>query len=139
MSSVKDPQAFSLKMKSHQNQMSETFERLYRDEVMVDCTISCGGGILRAHRLVLSTYSSYFMNLFSTFTNPYQYPVIFIKDMPFRDLKAIIEFIYRGEVTVPRSIIASVLESAKTLDITGLSQIEVKRLIHEKSSCSIVV
>jgi len=105
--------------------MIDSFQRLYNDELMFDCTISCTGGTLKAHKLVLSACSPYFTNLFTNFTNPFQYPIVVIKDMPFADLKAIVEFMYRGEVTVPQSILASVLESAKTLSITGLSDIKV--------------
>ena len=118
-------QAFCLKLNSHQSHMIEAFQRLYNDEVLVDCTLSCAGGTLKAHKLVLSACSPYFTNLFATFTNPYQYPVVIVKDMPFADLKAIIEFMYRGEVTVPQSILPSVLESAKTLSVTGLCDIKV--------------
>lgn len=105
--------------------MIDSFQKLYNDEVLVDCTLSASGGTIRAHKLVLSACSPYFTQLFSTFTNPYQYPVVVMKDMPFTDLKAIIEFMYRGEVTVPQSILPSVLESAKTLSVTGLCDIKI--------------
>lgn len=118
-------QAFCLKLNSHSSHLIEAFQRLYNDEVMVDCTISCSGGTLKAHKLVLSACSPYFASLFSTFTNPYQYPVVVIKDMPFSDMKAIIEFMYRGEVTIPRVSLHSVLDSARTLSVTGLCDIKV--------------
>lgn len=94
--------------------MIQAFQRLYNDEVMVDCTLSCAGGTIKAHKVVLAACSPYFTSLFTSFTNPYQYPVIILKDMPFADLKAIIEFMYRGEVTVPQSTLPSVLESGKS-------------------------
>lgn len=118
-------QAFCLKLNSHHSHMIQAFQRMYNDEVMVDCTLSCSGGTLKAHKLVLSACSPYFTNLFASFTNPYQYPVVILKDMPFADLKAIIEFMYRGEVTVSQSILSSVLESAKALSVTGLCDIKV--------------
>ncbi|RWS29577.1 hypothetical protein B4U80_10311 [Leptotrombidium deliense] len=118
MVSSQSSQAFCLKLNSHQTHLIEAFQKLYNDEVMVDCTLSCQGGTLKAHKLVLSACSPYFTNLFSTFTNPYQYPVVILKDMPFSDLKAIIEFMYRGEVTVPQTSLPSVLDSAKTLVVT---------------------
>ena len=45
--------------------------------------------------------------------------------MPFVDLKAIVEFMYRGEVTVPQISLPSVLDSAKNLMITGLCDIKI--------------
>lgn len=41
--------------------------------------------------------------------------------MPFSDLKAIIEFIYRGEITVSQTQLSSVLRSAEALKVKGLS------------------
>ena len=90
---------------------------------MVDVTLSCGDGSIRAHKMVLSACSSYFKNIFSKFINPYQYPVVIMKDMPFADLRAIVEFIYRGEVFVPQEQLSSVLKSAETLKVKGLSDV----------------
>jgi len=126
--STPSSQAFCFKLNSHQSHMIQAFQRLYNDEVMVDCTLSCAGGTIKAHKVVLSACSPYFTSLFTSFTNPYQYPVIILKDMPFADLKAIIEFMYRGEVTVPQSTLPSVLESAKTLSVTGLCDIKIANL-----------
>lgn len=118
-------QAFCLKLNSHSNHMIESFARLYRDQSMVDCTVSCQGGIMKCHKLILSSCSPYFSSIFESFTNPYQYPVVVIKDMPYSHFKVILEFMYKGEVTIPQSILPSVLESAKELQVTGLCDIKV--------------
>jgi len=94
---------------------------------MVDVTLSCKDGSIRAHKMVLSACSSYFKNIFSKFTNPYQYPVVIMKDVPFADLRAIVEFIYRGEVFVPQEQLSSVLKSAESLKVKGLSDVNVNK------------
>ena len=43
--------------------------------------------------------------------------------MSFQDLKYIIDFIYRGEITVPSEHIESVLRSAEILKIKGLADV----------------
>lgn len=86
-SSQSASQAFCLKLNSHQSHVIDQFQKLYTDELMVDCTLSCNEGSIKAHKLVLSACSPYFTTLFSEFTNPYQYPVIILKDMLFQDLK----------------------------------------------------
>ncbi|XP_015794579.1 longitudinals lacking protein-like [Tetranychus urticae] len=116
-------QAFCLRRNNHSTDMSEHFERMFKEESMVDVTLSCGDGSIRAHKMVLSACSSYFKNIFSKFINPYQYPVVIMKDMPFADLRAIVEFIYRGEVFVPQEQLASVLKSAESLKVKGLSEV----------------
>jgi hypothetical protein len=121
-------QAFCLKLTTHQTHMSTAFQKLYNDEVLVDCTLSCTGGTLKAHKLVLAACSPYFAQLFASFSNPYQYPVLILKDMPFEDVKYIVEYMYRGEVIVPQTHLQSVLESAKSLSITGLADIKIAGL-----------
>lgn len=118
-------QGFCLKLNSHQAHVIDQFQKLYNDEQMVDCTLSCNDGSIKAHKLVLSACSPYFTQLFINFTNPYQYPVIILKDMSFADLRVLIEFMYKGEVTVSQNLLPSVLESAKALQITGLREIKV--------------
>lgn len=109
--------------------MIDQFQKLYNDEQMVDCTLSCSDGMIKAHKLVLSACSPYFTQLFINWTNPYQYPVIILKDMSFADLRVLIEFMYKGEVTVSQNLLPSVLESAKALQITGLREIKVGRCL----------
>lgn len=123
-SSIPSAQAFCLKRNNHSSDMSEHFEQMFKEEAMVDVTLSCGDhGSIRAHKMVLSACSSYFKKIFSELINPYQYPVVIINNMPFADLRAIIEFIYRGEVFVPQEQLASVLKSAQSLKVKGLSDI----------------
>lgn len=118
-------QGFCLKSNNHSSHLVHQFARLYKDQSMVDCTISCQGGVLKCHKLVLSSCSPYFSNIFESFTNPYQYPVVVIKDMTFSNLKVIIDFMYKGEVTIPQSILNSVIETAKELQVTGLCDVKV--------------
>jgi zinc finger protein, putative len=132
MSSVQ-VQSYCLRRKNHYSDMAEHFERMFKEETMVDVTLSCGDGCVKAHKMVLSACSTYFKNIFSKFTNPYQYPVVIIKDMPFEDLRAIIEFIYRGEVVVPQSQLASILRSAEALKVKGLSDAK-KRMDDEEEN-----
>lgn len=113
--------SYCLRRNNHCYDLANHFERMYKEESMVDVTLSCGDGYIKAHKMVLSACSSYFKSIFSKFTNPYQYPVVIIKDMPFSDLRSIIEFIYRGEITVSQSRLASVLLSAEALKVKGLS------------------
>lgn len=79
--------------------MVDDLEMMLKDENMVDVTLSCDDGLIKAHKIILSACSSYFRHILSKgLNNSLQYPIIIIKDMLFQDLKAIIDFIYRGEV-----------------------------------------
>ncbi|CAG2121697.1 unnamed protein product, partial [Medioppia subpectinata] len=78
--------------------------------------------VIKAHKVVLSSGSTYFRDIFAAFKNPLQVPVLIIKDMTFRDLKAIVDFLYRGEVVVPVEQVSSLSKSAQTLFIKGLEK-----------------
>lgn len=101
--------------------LSAVFQEMYQSERLVDVTLSCGDGQIHAHKLVLSACSPYFRNLFEKLANPFHYPVIVLKDMPAEDLKLIVDFMYRGEITIPQDRFISLIRSADNLQITGLS------------------
>ena len=114
--------SYCLRRKDHSNDRTDHFERLFREESMVDVTLFCGEGTIKAHKVVLSSGSLYFNSIFSKLTDPSHYPVVVIKDMPFEDLRAIIEFIYRGEMVVPQDQLPSILRSAEKLLVKGLTE-----------------
>lgn len=94
------------------------------DQNLVDAVISSEGTNIRAHRLILSANSSYFKSLFDSLeANRCQIPIIILKDVPLTDLKAIIEFMYRGEVCVEEKQLSSVLKSAELLKVFGLTEV----------------
>ncbi|RWS01852.1 protein bric-a-brac 2-like isoform X2 [Dinothrombium tinctorium] len=125
MTNVSQSAAFCIKLNSHPSDLIQAFHQLYLDESLVDVTISCGGGNLKAHKVVLSASSNYFKSIFMSFTTPCQYPVVIIKDIHFHDLKAIVEFMYCGEITVPQSSLQSLLNAARMLQVKGLSDIQI--------------
>lgn len=72
---------------------------------------------LRAHRLILSTYSSVFEEMISQQTNPMEL-LIYLKGVQFEDLESLIDFMYDGDVSIPRS--REVLSTAEEFKIKGL-------------------
>ena len=47
--------------------------------------------------------------------------MFFLKDTSFADLAAVVEFVYKGEVNVVQSQLASFLKTAEMLQVKGLS------------------
>lgn len=45
--------------------------------------------------------------------------IIFMKDIRYEDLKALVNFMYKGEVTVTQSQLASFMSAAESLQIKG--------------------
>ena len=49
------------------------------------------------------------------------HPVFFMRDISFKDLANIVEFMYRGKVNVAQSELGSFLKTAETLQVRGLT------------------
>lgn len=99
----------------------KVFTELLDDQHFVDVTLACEGSMIKAHKIVLSACSTYFKDLL--LANPCKHPIVILKDMKFQDLKAIVNFMYYGEVNVSQSQIGGLLKTAETLQIKGLTQI----------------
>ncbi|XP_077509551.1 uncharacterized protein LOC144120755 isoform X2 [Amblyomma americanum] len=114
-------QQFCLKWNNHQSNMLAVFEQLLSNEALVDVTLACEGLSLKAHKMVLSACSPFFQALFVE--NPCKHPIVILKDMRYMDLKAIVEFMYRGEVNVSQDHLTALLKTAETLKVKGLAEV----------------
>ncbi|KAH6938822.1 hypothetical protein HPB50_013160 [Hyalomma asiaticum] len=114
-------QQFCLKWNNHQSNMLAVFEQLLSNEALVDVTLACEGLSLKAHKMVLSACSPFFQALFVE--NPCKHPIVIMKDMRYVDLKAIVEFMYRGEVNVSQDQLSALLKTAETLKVKGLAEV----------------
>uniref|UniRef100_A0A2L2XYJ4 Protein bric-a-brac 2 n=1 Tax=Parasteatoda tepidariorum TaxID=114398 RepID=A0A2L2XYJ4_PARTP len=114
-------QQFCLKWNNHMNNMMDVFKNLLSTESMVDVTLACDGLSLKAHKMVLSACSPFFQALF--LENPCQHPIVILKDMKYTELKAIIEFMYHGEVNVAQDQLSALMKTAETLRVKGLAEV----------------
>ncbi|CAG2164834.1 unnamed protein product [Oppiella nova] len=115
---------FSLRHLKHETKVNHSLYAMLLDQNLVDVILSSDGTNIRAHRLILSANSSYFKTLFESLeSNRCQIPIVILKDVPLLDLKAIVEFMYRGEVCVEERHLTSVLKSAELLKVNGLTEV----------------
>ncbi|XP_037094885.1 longitudinals lacking protein-like [Pollicipes pollicipes] len=109
-------QKFCLKWDSFRTSVTSVFDHLRQDEELVDITLCCDGHKVKAHRMMLSACSPYFRELLKE--NPCQHPVFFLKDTSIEDLRAVIEFVYKGEVNVSQGQLASFIKTAEMLQVS---------------------
>ncbi|XP_066968006.1 protein bric-a-brac 1-like isoform X12 [Macrobrachium rosenbergii] len=109
----------SLKWNNHKSTFADILTILRDQEVFIDVTLACGGKQYPAHKFVLSTCSDYFKEMFTK--NPCKHPIVFMKDVSARDLEALLDFMYRGEVNVPHHNLASLIKTAEGLQVKGLA------------------
>ncbi|PSN56525.1 hypothetical protein C0J52_14778 [Blattella germanica] len=115
------PQQFCLRWNNYQSNLTNVFDQLLQSESFVDVTLACDGHSVKAHKMVLSACSPYFQSLF--FDNPCQHPIVILKDIKWPELKAVVEFMYKGEINVSQEQIGPLLKVAESLKIRGLADV----------------
>ncbi|KAH8259243.1 hypothetical protein KR026_001108 [Drosophila bipectinata] len=120
-----DNQQFCLRWNNYQSNLTNVFDELLQSESFVDVTLACEGHSIKAHKMVLSACSPYFQALF--YDNPCQHPIIIMRDVNWSDLKALVEFMYKGEINVCQDQINPLLKVAETLKIRGLAEVSAGR------------
>ncbi|KAF5269535.1 hypothetical protein FQA39_LY08724 [Lamprigera yunnana] len=115
------PQQFCLRWNNYQSNLTNVFDQLLQSESFVDVTLACDGHSVKAHKMVLSACSPYFQSLF--FDNPCQHPIVIMRDIKWPELKAAVEFMYKGEINVSQEQIGPLLRVAESLKIRGLADV----------------
>lgn len=126
--------------------MVNVFESLLTAENLVDVTIAVEGKFLKAHKIVLSACSPYFQvsqelviylilgmlilkviqfqTMFVNHSPSDRYPILLFHDIKFAHLKTLLDFMYRGEISIDEKDLGDVLKVAEALSIRGLSSFE---------------
>ncbi|XP_072767128.1 uncharacterized protein [Anoplolepis gracilipes] len=117
---MEDDQQFCLRWNNHQSTLIQNFDTLLENGTLVDCTLAAEGKTLKAHKVVLSACSPYFECLLSEHYD--KHPVFILKDVKFKELKAMMDYMYRGEVNISQDQLAALLKAAESLQIKGLSE-----------------
>ncbi|XP_030754799.1 protein tramtrack, alpha isoform-like isoform X2 [Sitophilus oryzae] len=127
-------QRFCLRWNNHQSNLLTVFDQLLHDESFVDVTLAVEGQLLRAHKMVLSACSPYFQALFVN--HPDKHPIVILKDVPYSDMKSLLDFMYRGEVSVDQDRLTHFLRVAESLRIKGLTEVNEEKCDNIASSLS---
>ena len=91
-------QVFCLRWNNHRNNLLTVFDHLLQTEAFCDVTIACDGASIKCHKMILSACSSYFQSLFTE--NQCEHPIVFLKDIKYDEIRAILDYMYKGEVNV---------------------------------------
>lgn len=125
-------QAFCLRWNNYQSNLTAIFEQLFHNEQFVDVTLCCEGSSIKAHKMVLSACSPYFQSLFND--NPCKHPIVILRDVKYSELKAVVEFMYRGEIDVCQDQITPLLQVAELLKVRGLADVSADQKIEAETA-----
>ncbi|XP_016910222.1 broad-complex core protein isoforms 1/2/3/4/5 isoform X2 [Apis cerana] len=112
-------QQYCLRWNNHRSNLLTMFDKLLQNEAFTDVTLAVDeGASVKCHKMVLAACSSYFQTLFIDL--PCKHPIVVLKDVKYSDIKAILEYMYRGEVNVAQEQLAGLLKVAEVLKVKGL-------------------
>ena len=114
-----DSERFCLRWNDFQSNTSNAVKQFRKEGQFCDVTLACENRQIDAHKIILSACSPFFENILMQ--NPHQKPLIYMKGLHFNELLKVLDFIYKGEVSVSQDEINSFLSTAEELKIKGLS------------------
>ncbi|XP_047478790.1 longitudinals lacking protein, isoforms H/M/V-like isoform X7 [Penaeus chinensis] len=114
-----DSGLLSLKWNNHGSTFFHVLSTIRRKESYCDVTLACDGKFYPVHKLVLSTCSEYFEEIFNR--TQCKHPVIVLKDIKHEELEALLNYMYLGEVNVLQADLAGLIKAAECLRIKGLA------------------
>ncbi|KAG0717327.1 Longitudinals lacking protein-like [Chionoecetes opilio] len=109
----------SLSWNNHSTTFSHTLSALRAKERYTDVTLACEGKFYQVHKLVLSTCSEYFENMFDH--TPCKHPVIVLSEIHREELEALLSYMYAGYVNVAENSLARLIKVAELLEVKGLA------------------
>ena len=90
-----DTKVFHLKFENHEPNLAAVFSHLYETSALADVNIVCAGGeSLRAHKIILSSSSNYFLQLFLDADS--KRPSLSVPEIDVATMRRLLSFIYTG-------------------------------------------
>jgi len=111
---------FCLRWNDFESNISCAFRELREDKDFFDVTLACEEEQVQAHKVILSACSPFFRAVLRK--NPHSHPLLYLKGVKYKDMQAVLNFMYHGEVNVAQEDLNSFLSVAEELRVKGLTQ-----------------
>ncbi|XP_045112972.1 zinc finger and BTB domain-containing protein 7A-like isoform X2 [Portunus trituberculatus] len=109
----------SLSWNNHSTTFCHMLSALRLKERYTDATVACEGKFYPVHKLVLSTCSQYFEEMFEHTAG--KHPVVLLQDVRRDELEALLSYMYAGIVSVAQRDLSRLIKVAELLQIKGLA------------------
>jgi len=112
---------FCLKWNEFELNISQGLKEIREEKDFLDVTLVCDDdNQIDAHKVILSACSPFFRNILRR--NSHQHPLLYLKGVKYRELLAVLNFMYVGEVSVAQEELNVFLSVAEELRVKGLTQ-----------------
>ena len=109
---------FTLEWADYKKSVATTFANARISQDFTDVTLVGKDFELEAHRLVLSSGSDFFHQVFKR--TKHHHPFVYLKGVPKVNIESILSFLYNGEVTVAQEDLEQFILTAKELGVRGV-------------------
>lgn len=109
-----------LKWENFDSVLGHNFIKFLKEKKFCDVSLASGDAVIRAHKIMLATCSPYFERIFET-TGDLSSPVIVLNEIRHEDLVKMLDFCYKGKVTIPNKDIERFMKVAKMLQLKGMT------------------
>ena len=118
---VSPPEKFCLKFNDFENNITSSYHDVRINQDFSDVTLVCEDDQqIEAHRVILSASSLFFQRVLKK--NIHSHPMLFLRGMKSKDMVAILDFIYQGEVNILQEDLDTFMSMAEEFDLKGLSE-----------------
>ena len=90
-----------------------------KDKDFTDLTLVCADKQVEVHKVVLASSSNFFRRVLKNVKH--SHPLIYLSGIKFKDLEAVLSFMYLGQVNLAQEDLDSFLALAEELEMKGLT------------------
>ena len=119
---------YRIRLETNGKSLLDSLGNAYNEEKFTDIVFVSGAecNVIKGHKMILSNCSPYFKKIIEC-TNDLKFPYpivpfVVIKEIASKDLKDVIDFIYKGDVIITRDRVNSMLKAAQLLEIKSLEE-----------------
>ena len=124
---------FCLRWNDFESNISSSFRELRDDKDFFDITLACDDEQIQAHKVILSACSPFFRNVLRR--NPHQHPLLYLKGVKYTDLQSVLNFMYHGEVMLPKKSLTPSLLLLRTWESkASLKTSQEQKTLKEKAN-----
>lgn len=110
--------------------VTSSFQELREDLDFSDVTLACGDIDIEVHKVVLASGSNFFRDILKK--HKHSHPLIYLRGVKSNYMKALVTFLYDGEVSILEQDLDNFLLLAQELKVKGLEeQITTDQIIKE--------
>lgn len=114
--------AIDLTYAAQSSVLSQGLADVLNSSVLKDVVLACSeGNSLKAHRLILATFSPYFKQALVVCKE--KTPTILLPDVKVKVMEVLLDFMYTGNIRLKKDLLGDLEEANRYLRITGLSEL----------------